>query len=122
MLIMVSSFSLCDDVTSFFLSHGFLPIAGKTTNLINKQSLALSSEVRLGLLQDLSYFLSRNTGITFDCYGDQNVFAPSVNPFLFSSLLAGLCSRLGGAATLCGLWRFFRAPPLLKIPSNTCNF
>ena len=80
----------------FFLSHGFLSIAGETTNLIHKQSLALSSEVRLGLLRDLSYFLSRNTLITFDCYGDQNVFAPSVNPFLFSSLLAGLCSRGGG--------------------------
>ena len=98
MLIMVSSFSLCDDVTSFFLSHGFLPIAGKTTNLINKQSLALSSEVRLGLLRDLSYFLSRNTGITFDCYGDQNVFAPSVNLF-FVFFFAGwalLSSWWGG--------------------------
>ena len=47
---------------------------------------------------------------------------PRLTQFLFCSLLAGLCSRLGGAATLCGLWRFFRAPPLLKIPSNTRNF
>lgn len=28
--------------------------------------------------------------------------------FLGFSLLAGLCSRLGGVATVCGLWRFFR--------------
>ena len=118
---MVSSFSLCDDVTSFFFSSRVFANSGENHKL-NKQSLALSSEVRLGLLRDLTYFVSLNTVITFDCYGDQNVFAPSVNPFLFSSLLAGLCSRLGGAATLCGLWRFFRAPPLLKIPSNTCNF
>ena len=54
---MVSSFSLCDDVTSFFLSHGFLPIAGKTTNLINTRRAsrgheAARSEKLLRLLSD----------------------------------------------------------------------